>query len=874
MATVYFSGYVFKDNGDAVSGATVSLLEAGTTTEEASTTTDSNGFWSFNETDDDKYDVKITQGSQIRYRKWADEIQVKALDVRNNEGEGVPAATFTNFADGDDMEIVHYRGLRGTGAADDNLFFRYYMDDASGNITEMANMAVNLVDASASSEDVKIIWQIKAGASMVDALTISSTSGAVVSTTFNQNALTFGTGADTDISLTFNANSYDGVITWMEDEDYFAFSDEILMNTTEKIHLRDTAIYINSSADGQLDLVADTEIQIAATTIDINGTVALDGAITGATNITLSGELDAATLDISGNADIDGTTNLDAVDIDGAVQIDATFTSGVDGQGYDTTFYGDTSGAYILWDTSADKLLTAGGAVVDIVKDKLLIGGTAVTTTAAELNVLDAVTAGTVSASLGVVVDSNKDIGSFRNITLTGELDAGSLDVSGNADIDGTLETDALTVGGTNVLTGSIITTLGTISAGVWNGTAITGAYINDDIISGQTEITSGLAAADELLYSDGGTVKKIGLDNLVELGPALSTEDAIANGDYILFLDGGASGNMNKEAVHDLATLFAGSGLTATNSVIAVDTLNQDTSGTAAIATTVTITDNESTDEDNAIIFTSGGDVDGGNIGLESDGTLTYNPSTGKITATGFLGAIDGILGANSAAAITGTTIDANTDFTVGDTVITDGTITDTSGLTIAAAVDLGSNTLTSTGSMQIRTIDYSDGDLAVTIADGGGVTFAQDVALADDKSITLGDEGQIIFSDVAPSTDHSATGIVIKGTLASGVTAGMALYLQADGEYDHADKDTEGHMPAVGVALEAAGDDRKILIYGVYVDASLSLTRGEELYVGDDGAVTHTVPGSGDFLQRVGVALTTTSVLFMPSLDVIEHA
>ena len=71
------------------------------------------------------------------------------------------------------------------------------------------------------------------------------------------------------------------------------------------------------------------------------------------------------------------------------------------------------------------------------------------TCTAAELNVLDAVTAGTVSASLGVVVDSNKDIGTFRNITLSGELDAGSLDVSGDADIDGTLEADAITVNGT-----------------------------------------------------------------------------------------------------------------------------------------------------------------------------------------------------------------------------------------------------------------------------------------------------------------------------------------------------------------------------------------------------------------------------------------
>ena len=38
-----------------------------------------------------------------------------------------------------------------------------------------------------------------------------------------------------------------------------------------KIQFRDTGIYINSSVDGQLDIVADTEIQIATTTIDING---------------------------------------------------------------------------------------------------------------------------------------------------------------------------------------------------------------------------------------------------------------------------------------------------------------------------------------------------------------------------------------------------------------------------------------------------------------------------------------------------------------------------------------------------------------------------------------------------------------------------
>ena len=99
------------------------------------------------------------------------------------------------------------------------------------------------------------------------------------------NSITFGTGADTDIALTFDANSNDGVITWKEDEDYFEFSDDILLATTEKVQFRDTAIHISSSTDGQLDLVADTEIQLAATTIDMNGNVDISGTIVGASTI-------------------------------------------------------------------------------------------------------------------------------------------------------------------------------------------------------------------------------------------------------------------------------------------------------------------------------------------------------------------------------------------------------------------------------------------------------------------------------------------------------------------------------------------------------------------------------------------------------------
>ena len=95
------------------------------------------------------------------------------------------------------------------------------------------------------------------------------------------NTLTFGAGtAGTDITITFDGETSDGVLKWMEDEDYFEFSDDILIASTEKLQFRDTAIYINSSADGQLDLVADTEIQIAATTVDINGNVDISGTLT------------------------------------------------------------------------------------------------------------------------------------------------------------------------------------------------------------------------------------------------------------------------------------------------------------------------------------------------------------------------------------------------------------------------------------------------------------------------------------------------------------------------------------------------------------------------------------------------------------------
>ena len=173
----------------------------------------------------------------------------------------------------------------------------------------------------------------------------------------------------------------------------------------------DASQFIQGVSATVLDIAATDEIELTSTLIDVVGNLAVSGTIVGAgaltaatsitvgsavlteaeletldgitvgtaiaskvvttdanidtsgqRNLTITGELDAATGDFSGDVDIDGTANLDVVDIDGATQIDATVTVGVNDTGYDVKFFGATSGAFLLWDESADDLILAGDA--------------------------------------------------------------------------------------------------------------------------------------------------------------------------------------------------------------------------------------------------------------------------------------------------------------------------------------------------------------------------------------------------------------------------------------------------------------------------------------------------------------------------------
>ncbi len=99
---------------------------------------------------------------------------------------------------------------------------------------------------------------------------------------------------------------------------------------------------------------------------------------------------------------------------------------------------------------------------------------------------------------------------------------------------DGTLEADAITIGGTNVVTGSLITTLGTISAGVWNGTAIAQAYIANDAINGDKIADD---AVNSEHYTDGSIDNAHIADNQVsyeKIDDEFSTVDALSAGSTV----------------------------------------------------------------------------------------------------------------------------------------------------------------------------------------------------------------------------------------------------------------------------------------------------------------------------------------------------
>ena len=192
---------------------------------------------------------------------------------------------------------------------------------------------------------------------------------------------------------------------------------------------------------------------------------------------------------------------------------------------------------------------------------------------------------------------------------------------------------------------------------------------------------------------------------------------------------------NVVADATTDTLTLVAGSNMTLTTSA-GSDSITFAASGSG----TVTITDNESTNENNLITFVADAATSTGAHGLEMDGDLHYNPSTGTLTSTVFAGNLTGNVTGNAsgtAATVTGATQSAITTaanlVTVG--ALDSGSIT--SGFT---SIDVGSGAITTTGTITAGNI----------VINGTTTTINSTTVTVDDPVFTLG-------GDTAPGSDDN---------------------------------------------------------------------------------------------------------------------
>jgi len=694
---VNFRGYLFQDDGDAVNGATVQLLETGTTTVEASTTTDSDGLWYFSESDQDRYDVKIASGTSVRYIRWDDQISLKEIDVRNNTGNTTPAATFTNLTNNAANQVAVFSGANSTKADNDEIYLSFKLADSAGNIDEFARMTVVATDVTATTEDGQIEFDVMKAGNLTKVWTITSSAAGAMSFDMNVDALTIGSGADTDVSLTFDANSADGVITWMEDEDYFKFSDDILVNSTERINFYDTAIYIYSSTDGQLDLVADTEIQIAATTIDINGAVAFDGALTGITNITLSGTLSDGnyTFDTSGNVSGLGTVGSGAI----------TSTGLITGVGITSTGDFTTTGAAVDWDlidNTASALSFDASGKTGILKIDTRNGAERVTMSG-DLSVAGV----TVSDSL--IALANDNTGNSVDVGFYGRYRTNGTDLYTGLAWDATISKYILFHGNqaeptTHVDKGGTGYTASTLVLGEIN---VTGEVQTTGI--GYTDGDNAMTIAD-----GGGVTFPVSIDITGSTGIILENDETITNSTNGLI---SFSGNL---AIPDGGTI-----------------------GSASDTDSITISSGGVVTMDQIPVFSAGINVSGGTIA----GTLA-TAAQGNVTSLGTLTAltVDDVAINGKVVTMTGSSSDTAV-FTAG----TNGTL---SIVTTDAAAAAANIQITADGTAELAgttvTLD-SAADIELEAGSGGDINIPADVGL------TFGDDGEKIEGD---GTDLTITG------------------------------------------------------------------------------------------------------------------
>jgi len=324
--------------------------------------------------------------------------------------------------------------------------------------------------------------------------------------------------------------------------------------------------------------------------------------------------------------------------------------------------------------------------------------------------------------------------------------------------------------------------------------------------------------------------------------------------------------------------TTLNGSNITSgTVAAARVATLNQDTTGTAAIATTVTVAD-ESSDTSCNLLFATAAT---GNLAPKSGTNLTFNSSSGVLTATGFAGALTGNVTGNasgssgsctgnaatatalaSARTIAGVSFDGTGNISLNNNAITNGAGYITATLTQEQVEDFVGGMLTGNTETGI-TVTYQDGDGTIDFVVG---TLNQDTtgnaatatALETARNIggvSFDGTGNINLPGVNTSGNQNTSGT------SGGFTAGSASNLNSGTLPDARFPST---LPAVsganltGISAGATGGGSDEIFYenGQNVTTNYTITNGKNAMsagpITIDSGVTVTV-GAGETLTIV---------------------
>jgi len=289
---------------------------------------------------------------------------------------------------------------------------------------------------------------------------------------------------------------------------------------------------------------------------DGSNNVTFGGAITGVTNLTASGELDAATLDISGDADIDGTLEADAITLNGtalssifASLSGATFTGNIeiDVASGDPAIILDTQGAdkfhFAVDDSDSDNLVIKSGGTVGS-GNGLKLDSSGNLTVTADVSVGDDLTVeGGVIALKNTGAQSELRLYCESSNAHYAALKAPAhADFSGNTALTLPATTDTIVARATtDTLTNKSIDSDNNTITNIVNADIKSSAAIADSKLA--TISTAGKVAL-TALEIDGGS----------DIGADLTTSD-------LIIVDDGAGGTNRKAALSRVVTLMTAQG-------------------------------------------------------------------------------------------------------------------------------------------------------------------------------------------------------------------------------------------------------------------------------------------------------------------------